>query len=537
MTDWRALPKVELHLHLEGAAPPAFIRTLAAEKGVDLPGVFDARGDYAWADFAGFLRTYEAACSVLTTPEDYARLTAAVLAKSAADGVVYAEIFLAPDLCGGGDPGAWPDYLAAIVAGAAAAGAIEARFIPVAIRHFGPERAEAAARRVAAAPSPFVTGFGLAGEERHGHPADFARAFAIAAEAGLGLTVHAGEVAGAESVRAALDALPVTRIGHGVRAAEDPELVRRIAAEGVTLETCPGSNLALGALPRLGGAPGRGAARGRREGDGLDRRSALFPHRPRPRVRRARRRVRLGRGRLPRAEPDRGRGRLLRPRHPRRAPRPPDGGTMPDHLTIVEHPLVQHKLTIMRARETSTAGFRQLLREISLLLAYEVTRDLPMTTRTIETPLTEMEAPVLKGKKLALVSILRAGNGLLDGVLELVPSARVGFIGLYRDEATLQPVQYYSKVPADLGERVTIALDPMLATGNSSAAAVTLLKEAGATDIRFLCLLAAPEGVARMKAAHPDVRIVTAAVDRRLNEKGYIVPGLGDAGDRMFGTK
>ena len=143
-----------------------------------------------------------------------------------------------------------------------------------------------------------------------------------------------------------------------------------------------------------------------------------------------------------------------------------------------------------------------------------------------------MEAPVLKGKKLALISILRAGNGLLDGVLELVPSARVGFIGLYRDEATLQPVQYYSKVPADLDERVTIALDPMLATGNSSAAAVTLLKEAGATDIRFLCLLAAPEGVARMKAAHPDVRIVTAALDRKLNDKGYIVPGLGDAGDR-----
>ena len=213
------------------------------------------------------------------------------------------------------------------------------------------------------------------------------------------------------------------------------------------------------------------------------------------------------------------------------------GGPMTEHLTIVNHPLVQHKLTIMRERDTSTAGFRRLLREISLLLAYEITRDLPMATKTIETPLTEMEAPVLRGKKLALISILRAGNGLLDGVLELVPSARVGFIGLYRDEATLQPVQYYSKVPGDLDERVTIALDPMLATGNSSAAAVKLLKEAGATDIRFLCLLAAPEGVARMKEAHPDVPIVTAAVDRRLNDKGYIVPGLGDAGDRMFGTK
>jgi uracil phosphoribosyltransferase len=157
--------------------------------------------------------------------------------------------------------------------------------------------------------------------------------------------------------------------------------------------------------------------------------------------------------------------------------------------------------------------------------------------KSIETPLTEMEAPVLRGKKLVLVSILRAGNGLLDGVLELVPAARVGFIGLYRDEETLQPVQYYAKVPADLDERVTIVLDPMLATGNSSAAAVTLLKAKGATDIRFLCLLAAPEGVRRMADAHPDVPIVTAALDRHLNEKGYIVPGLGDAGDRMFGTK
>jgi uracil phosphoribosyltransferase len=207
------------------------------------------------------------------------------------------------------------------------------------------------------------------------------------------------------------------------------------------------------------------------------------------------------------------------------------------NLTIVEHPLVQHKLTLMRDRETSTAGFRRLLREISLLLAYEVTRDLPLTMRSIETPLTDMRSPALEGKKLALVSILRAGNGLLDGVLELIPSARVGYIGLYRDEATLQPVQYYAKLPAELGERVTIVLDPMLATGNSSAAAVKLLKEAGATDIRFLCLLAAPEGVKRMAEAHPDVRIVTAALDKRLNDKGYIVPGLGDAGDRMFGTK
>ncbi len=210
---------------------------------------------------------------------------------------------------------------------------------------------------------------------------------------------------------------------------------------------------------------------------------------------------------------------------------------MYEHLTVVTHPLVQHKLSLMRDKATSTAVFRQLLREISQLLAYEVTRELPMTTKRIETPLTAMDAPVLAGKKLALVSILRAGNGLLDGVLELIPSARVGFVGLYRDEATLKPVQYYFKVPEGLEDRLVIAVDPMLATGNSSAAAVELLKGAGATNIRFLCLLAAPEGVARMKAAHPDVPIVTAALDERLNEKGYIVPGLGDAGDRMFGTK
>ncbi len=208
-----------------------------------------------------------------------------------------------------------------------------------------------------------------------------------------------------------------------------------------------------------------------------------------------------------------------------------------EHLTVVTHPLVQHKLTIMRDKDTSTASFRQLLREISQLLAYEVTREMAMTTKRIETPLCEMDAPALAGRKLALVSILRAGNGLLDGILELIPSARVGFVGLYRDEETLQPVQYYCKLPQDLGDRLVIAVDPMLATGNSSAAAVDLLKAAGARNIRFLCLLAAPEGVARMKEAHPDVPIVTAALDERLNEKGYIVPGLGDAGDRMFGTR
>jgi uracil phosphoribosyltransferase len=210
---------------------------------------------------------------------------------------------------------------------------------------------------------------------------------------------------------------------------------------------------------------------------------------------------------------------------------------MLEHLTVVSHPLVQHKLSIMRDRETSTAGFRRLLREISLLLAYEVTRDLEMTTARIETPLEPMDAPTLDGKKLALISILRAGNGLLDGILELIPAARVGFVGLYRDPATLQPVQYYCKLPDHLEERISIVVDPMLATGNSSAAAVSLLKAAGAKNIRFLCLLAAPEGIARMQEAHPDVPIVTAAVDSHLNDHGYIVPGLGDAGDRMFGTK
>ena len=210
---------------------------------------------------------------------------------------------------------------------------------------------------------------------------------------------------------------------------------------------------------------------------------------------------------------------------------------MTAHLTIVDHPLVQHKLTLMREADTSTKSFRQLLREISLLLAYEVTRSLPMTTKQIDTPLCPMSAPTIEGKKLALVSILRAGNGLLDGILELVPNARVGFVGLYRDPETLQPVQYYFKVPDALHDRLTIVVDPMLATGNSSVAAIDLLKAAGANNIRFLCLLAAPEGVARIKQAHPDVPIVTAALDSHLNDHGYIVPGLGDAGDRMFGTK
>lgn len=210
---------------------------------------------------------------------------------------------------------------------------------------------------------------------------------------------------------------------------------------------------------------------------------------------------------------------------------------MTEQLIVVDHPLVQHKLSIMRDKETSTASFRRLLKEISQLLAYEVTRGLPMTTKRIETPLCAMDAPSIEGKKLVLVSILRAGNGLLDGILELVPAARVGFVGLYRDPETLQPVQYYYKVPQELDDRMVIVVDPMLATGNSSAAAVELLKKSGAKNIRFLCLLAAPEGIKRMREAHPDVPIVTAAVDSHLNDHGYIVPGLGDAGDRMFGTK
>ena len=202
----------------------------------------------------------------------------------------------------------------------------------------------------------------------------------------------------------------------------------------------------------------------------------------------------------------------------------------------VTHPLVQHKLSLMRDKSTPTPTFRSLLREISNLLAYEITKDVPMTTRQIETPMGGMDAPVIDGRKPALISILRAGNGLMDGVLELIPVARVGFVGLYRDEETLKPVQYYFKVPDQLDERLTIVVDPMLATGNSSVAAIDLLKEAGAKNIRFMCLLAAPEGIARMQDAHPDVDIVTGSIDDCLNDIGYIVPGLGDAGDRIYGT-
>ena len=210
---------------------------------------------------------------------------------------------------------------------------------------------------------------------------------------------------------------------------------------------------------------------------------------------------------------------------------------MNDIITLVDHPLVLHKLTLMRDKHTSSAVFRQLLREISLLLGYEVLRDLTQTTTTIETPVTEMEAPILKGKKLVIVSILRAGNGLLDGMLDLVPSARVGHIGLYRDPETLSAVEYYLKVPDNIGARRVIVVDPMLATGNSASAAVSRLKEVGATDLKFACLLAAPEGIKAFNTAHPDVHIFTAAIDDYLDDHGYIVPGLGDAGDRMFGTK
>ena len=210
---------------------------------------------------------------------------------------------------------------------------------------------------------------------------------------------------------------------------------------------------------------------------------------------------------------------------------------MSQNLTVVDHPLVQHKLSFMRDKTTPSAHFRQLLGEIAQLLAYEATRDLPLEMREVETPLQSMQSPYLSGKKLALVSILLAGNGMLDSLLHLIPSARVGFVGLYRDEETLKPVQYYFKVPEDISERDVLAIDPMLATGNSSVAAIDLLKAAGARRITFLCLLAAPEGVARMQEAHPDVRIITASLDECLNEQGYIVPGLGDAGDRMFGTK
>ena len=206
-------------------------------------------------------------------------------------------------------------------------------------------------------------------------------------------------------------------------------------------------------------------------------------------------------------------------------------------LTVVDHPLVQHKLSLMRDRDTPTAEFRRLLREISLLLAYEATRELPLAAAELDTPLERASFPLLAGKKLCLVSILRAGNGILDGMLDLLPSARVGHIGIYRDPRTLQAIEYYLKLPDDLAERDVILVDPMLATGNSAVAAILRLKELAARSIKFVCLVAAPEGVAKVSRVFPDVPIVTAALDRCLDEYGYILPGLGDAGDRLFGTK
>jgi uracil phosphoribosyltransferase len=209
---------------------------------------------------------------------------------------------------------------------------------------------------------------------------------------------------------------------------------------------------------------------------------------------------------------------------------------MPD-VTVLAHPLLRHKLTLLRDKNTTTAKFRQVAREISLLMAYEVTRDLPLETIDIETPLEPMKTERLAGKKLCIVSILRAGNGILEGMLDLVPSARVGHIGLYRDHTTLRPIEYYLKLPSDIADRLVILVDPMLATGHSAAAAATRLKQAGVTAIKFVCLLAAPEGVDAFVEAHPDVPVFTGAIDRQLDESGYIRPGLGDAGDRFYGTR
>ena len=212
------------------------------------------------------------------------------------------------------------------------------------------------------------------------------------------------------------------------------------------------------------------------------------------------------------------------------------GAGVTDGVTVVDHPLILHKLSIMRRKETSTAKFRQLLREISLLLAYEVTRDLPLAYEPIETPLVPYDAPTIEGKKLCLIAILRAGDGLVQGILDLVPSARVGHIGLYRDPKTLEAVEYYYKVP-DLTDRLVIVVDPMLATGHTAVAAVARLKKSGARQIKCLCLLSAPEGIKTFRDAHPDVPVFTAAIDDHLNDHGYIIPGLGDAGDRLYGTK
>lgn len=206
-------------------------------------------------------------------------------------------------------------------------------------------------------------------------------------------------------------------------------------------------------------------------------------------------------------------------------------------VTVIDHPLLQHKLSLLRKRETTTGKFRQLCREISLLLGYEVLRDLKLEAIEIETPLERMTAYQVQGKKLCFISVLRAGAGILDGILDLVPSARIGHVGLYRDPVTKEPVEYYFKVPDELESRLCIVVDPMLATGHSAAAAIARLKKAGAKHIKFVCLLAAPEGIAAFHATHPDIPIFTAAIDRQLDDHAYIRPGLGDAGDRLFGTK
>ncbi|MCK6395991.1 uracil phosphoribosyltransferase [Zoogloea sp.] len=206
-------------------------------------------------------------------------------------------------------------------------------------------------------------------------------------------------------------------------------------------------------------------------------------------------------------------------------------------VTVIDHPLLQHKLSMARSADTTTDNFRRLVREIAAMLAYEVTRDLPTEMIKVTTPVADCEVPVISGKKLCLVSILRAGNGMLDGMIDLLPGARVGHIGLYRDPETLEAIEYYFKLPEDVEDRLVIVVDPMLATGNSASAALSRLKEAGVSSLKFVCLLAAPEGIAALQAAHPDVSITTGAVDSHLNDHGYIVPGLGDAGDRIFGTK
>lgn len=244
-----ALPKIELHLHIEGAAPPAFIRGLAKEKYIDIGGIFDEAGQYRYVDFWDFLKVYEAACTTLQTPQDFARLTSAVLEESARDGVIYTEMFISPDFCGGGDLTAWREYLHAIQEAAAEArrtNGIEMRGIVTCVRHFGAEKARASALCAAETAGEFITGFGMGGDEKFGQPADFAWAFDCAREGGLRLTSHAGEWGGPESVRATLDALKVERIGHGVRAIEDLALTEELAERGVVLEVCPGSNVALG---------------------------------------------------------------------------------------------------------------------------------------------------------------------------------------------------------------------------------------------------------------------------------------------------